>query len=212
VTIEKVESGGVNVIWSESGGPVVVPPKRRGFGSTIIESSIPHELGGKAEVRYERDGLIAEFFIPAQHVAAIVSLAKPVLAGAARIEAERDASLLSGEVLIVEDNLIIAMEAEDKLQSLGAERCHVAGNTHAALEIAKKTALQFALLDVNLGSETSEVVAEYLTESGVPFVVASGYGEDIKTRPALKSAICVMKPYSNAELTAAIAKTLAQRA
>jgi two-component sensor histidine kinase len=38
--------------WSEMGGPAVKAPTRRGFGSTIIERSIPYELKGEAEIRY----------------------------------------------------------------------------------------------------------------------------------------------------------------
>ena len=34
------------------GGPAVTAPTRRGFGSTIIEQSVPFDLGGKAEIAY----------------------------------------------------------------------------------------------------------------------------------------------------------------
>ena len=208
VAIEPAAGGGIAVTWIERGGPAVKAPERRGFGSTIIESSIPHELGGRAEVRYEPQGLVAEFWIPAHHIAATLALSDAASRGQSVQGADSDDHLLSGDVLIVEDNLIIAMEAEDILQSLGADRCHVAGGTVAALDIARQVKPGFALLDVNLGHETSEAVAQYLAAEGVPFVVASGYGSEIKGQPALSRAVTVMKPYSRAEMVTAVSKCL----
>lgn len=53
----------LKVVWREHGGPAVQPPKRRGFGSTLIERGIPH-----AQVRHEfaPDGVVCtiEFDLP----------------------------------------------------------------------------------------------------------------------------------------------------
>lgn len=46
--------------WAESGGPPVLPPKRRGFGSRLIERQVGGEAGGSSRLRFEPDGLIAE--------------------------------------------------------------------------------------------------------------------------------------------------------
>lgn len=43
--------------WRESGGPEVHPPQRRGFGSTLIERGIAHELDGRTETEYAPEGL-----------------------------------------------------------------------------------------------------------------------------------------------------------
>lgn len=206
VSITQSVSGGVDIVWTEWGGPAVEPPTRRGFGSTILESSIPHELGGNSSLRFEPDGLVAEFSLPAGHIVETAALATHAPNEISPSSHDADADLLSGDVLIVEDNLIIAMETEHKLMSLGAARCHIAGSAFAALEIARRNRLSFAVLDVNLGMETSEAVAVYLLESNVPFVVASGYGDEIANNPALSQAERVMKPYSLPELSNAIAK------
>lgn len=50
--------------WRESGGPPVSPPARAGFGSRLIPRSIEHELSGRAELNFARDGLRAGFVIP----------------------------------------------------------------------------------------------------------------------------------------------------
>ncbi len=113
---------------------------------------------------------------------------------------------LAGDVLVVEDNIIIAMEAEHILLSLGAAQCHIAGGVAAAIAIVGKFQLAFALLDVNLGDEDSEPVAEMLKQRGVPFVVASGYGGNDVVLAALSSAPAVTKPYTKAQLAEAIAR------
>ncbi len=43
--------------WAERGGPAVRPPERRGFGSRIVETALPNELGGAVAVDYRADGL-----------------------------------------------------------------------------------------------------------------------------------------------------------
>jgi PAS domain S-box-containing protein len=46
--------------WLESGGPAVVPPKRKGFGSRLIERGLAQELGGEARLEYRPAGLWCE--------------------------------------------------------------------------------------------------------------------------------------------------------
>jgi two-component sensor histidine kinase len=50
--------------WSESGGPPVKPPARKGFGTTLIERSLPHELGGSVSLEFLPKGVQAQFVIP----------------------------------------------------------------------------------------------------------------------------------------------------
>jgi two-component sensor histidine kinase len=50
------DHSGLVIDWKESGGPPVQPPSRRGFGTTIIERSIPFDLKGDAEIRFDLSG------------------------------------------------------------------------------------------------------------------------------------------------------------
>lgn len=54
----------LHITWREIGGPPVVPPPRRGFGSRLIERNVRHDLAGQLEVDYAETGLHAEFSIP----------------------------------------------------------------------------------------------------------------------------------------------------
>jgi two-component sensor histidine kinase len=52
--------GGTRLVlcWEEGGGPPVVPPARRGFGSRLIQKSLSSETGGRAEIEYRPEGLL----------------------------------------------------------------------------------------------------------------------------------------------------------
>ena len=55
---------GLQITWTESGGPLVQPPKRRGFGTQLIEQAIEIEMRGKAVLRFEPAGLTWELNAP----------------------------------------------------------------------------------------------------------------------------------------------------
>lgn len=50
--------------WSESGGPIVQAPRRRGFGSRLIEHSFVTQLRGKSELVFDPSGVICVLNIP----------------------------------------------------------------------------------------------------------------------------------------------------
>lgn len=50
--------------WQEKGGPPVVPPSRRGFGSRLIERSLAQELEGQVTITFEPDGVICSIEAP----------------------------------------------------------------------------------------------------------------------------------------------------
>ncbi len=158
----KLDQGSSLVIdWKESGGPPVQPPSRRGFGTTIIERSIPFDLKGDAELRFDLLGVHARFVIPANYVEMMTSMSGI----ATKLEPETPAPpRLSGTALIVEDNLIIAMAAEVILLELGARHVETAASVKQALAAIERAKPDFALLDLNLGSENSIPVASKLRE------------------------------------------------
>jgi PAS domain S-box-containing protein len=50
--------------WNESGGPPVVPPRRRGFGSRLVEQGLAHDLGGEVRLLFGTDGLTCTIDAP----------------------------------------------------------------------------------------------------------------------------------------------------
>lgn len=189
--------------WKESGGPPVQPPSRRGFGTTIIERSVPFDLKGDAEIRFDLLGVQARFVIPANFVEVV-----PALAGAPSRLAEKEKAKpqLSETVLIVEDNLIIAMGAEVILLELGARHVETAASVSQALKALDRTKPSFALLDINLGAESSMPIGHRLKELGVPFIFATGYGERAPIPAELAHAPIIQKPYTREVVEKALEK------
>ena len=196
VTWDLDTGGNLILCWNETGGPPVQTPTRRGFGSTIIHRSIPHELGGEATLDFAPDGLHARFVVPARHaVRDGDKAAAPVKTGQAPADAR-----LAGTVLLVEDNMIIALETEDMLTALGADDILVASNVHEALRLLAVETPSFALLDINLGIERSWPVASRLRELGVPYIFATGYGDDIDFPIEHRQVPVAAKPYTRASI------------
>ena len=191
----------LRITWTEHGGPPVKAPTRRGFGSTVIERSIPYDLKGEATLDYEEKGIRATFMVPASYVRpAPGTVAEPV----GETVAEVPAADLPRDVLIVEDNMIIALDAESTLQRSGIETVRVAASVAQAMKAIETRAPDFALLDINLGRETSFAVAEHLASLGIPFVFTTGYGEDIAFPPKLLGVPRVRKPYTGDALLGAM--------
>jgi CheY-like chemotaxis protein len=94
-------------------------------------------------------------------------------------------------ILVVEDELMIRMLLEDMLGELGYTIAAEAGRMDEALHAAKTAEFDVAILDVNLNGEPIFPVADLLTARGMPFVFATGYGEQglppvHRDRPTLK--------------------------
>jgi DNA-binding response OmpR family regulator len=112
-------------------------------------------------------------------------------------------------ILIVEDEMMIAMLIEDMVLDLGYEPIGPAMTIQKALTLATAEALDAAILDVNLGGGApSTPIAEALKSRGVPFVFATGYGS--RGRPdAFEEALVLQKPFSIDELSGMLSQILA---
>jgi DNA-binding NtrC family response regulator len=82
------------------------------------------------------------------------------------------------DVLIVEDDPIIALGLEDTVLDLGIAAVRVASNVTTALQLIDDRVPEFALLDVGLVREKSFAIAERLAALQIPFAFSTGYGAD----------------------------------
>ncbi|MDY8108935.1 HWE histidine kinase domain-containing protein [Fulvimarina sp. 2208YS6-2-32] len=227
-----IDNQGFCVIrWREEGGPAVQRPSRRGFGSTIIERSIPHDLGGEAEVNYKLAGLEARFAIPPrafeigpEHRNGIGTQGDQTQAAArtgGQMPGTREWTLMTSDngllldgmnVLLVEDNIIISMDAEQLLESHGAKTVAIAASVSEARRILNDDAIHVAMLDVNLGAETSFPLVQILVDRGIPFVFVTGYGEKIEFPEAAGPNVeAVKKPFSEEELIKALTRAIERK-
>ena len=114
-------------------------------------------------------------------------------------------------VLLVEDEALIAMMAEDMLEGLGCMAVVTAGSVGEALAALDCHAFDVAMLDVNLNGERSWAVADASRAKGLPYLFTTGYGAD-GVAPEHGAAPVLAKPYVLADLERALVACVAQRA
>ena len=108
------------------------------------------------------------------------------------------------DVLIVEDDPIIALDFEDTVLGFGVTKVRTAGSVAKALEMIGGRVPDFALLDVGLVREKSFAVAERLKALNVPFAFVTGYGADVRLPAAFANQPRLSKPCSSKALQAAL--------
>ena len=119
--------------------------------------------------------------------------------------------MLDGRVaLVLEDEPIIGFAIEDMLSSLGCAKVHVATRVDEARHLLESCRVDVAVLDVNIHGQRSYPIADMLTDLGVPFIFATGYGE-LEHPPRHRSVPTVTKPYSSADVRSAISRSASAR-
>ncbi len=106
--------------------------------------------------------------------------------------------------------MLVAADVEGILADHGMTKITTAPSASEALRRLKTFTPDVAILDVNLGSETSLPIAEELTRRNVPFVFATGYS-DQSIIPASFNAPLVRKPYEATALIGAVLRLMANR-
>jgi light-regulated signal transduction histidine kinase (bacteriophytochrome) len=199
-----LNSGDCEIDWTESGGPMVSPPKREGFGTALLDRSVPYDLGGASKVTYAPGGLEARFRLPARHVRLdnVVSIEK---APASLTQTQDDSVPTDARILLLEDQMLIAMDVESMLNDAGYNTVITTNSADDALRLIRAQRPDLAILDVNLGTGTSIEVAFELHRLGVPFTFATGYGDGGIIPDELNEVPVVKKPYDlNAVLAALV--------
>lgn len=113
---------------------------------------------------------------------------------------------MSLRILIVEDEMTIALLLEDMVTDLGHQPAGLAMRLPQALQLAESEDLDLAILDVNLDGRLSFPVAEVLERRGVPFLFSTGYGSGGIEEP-YRDKVVIQKPFSMADLGRAIERT-----
>ncbi len=198
--------------WAEEGAPARPEsepgaPRRRGFGSELIEGRIPYELRGRGEVSIEPGGARCHLEFPLQRGASILETGAPqqatVFGGAIDMTGEPD--LTGRRILVVEDDYYLATDTSRALRGAGAEvvgPCATEDDAWAELNDRRPDAV---VVDINLGQGPSFKLAETLTDRGIPFVFTTGY--DAEVIPAKFEGIeRLQKPIQLRQIVGAIAK------
>jgi signal transduction histidine kinase/CheY-like chemotaxis protein len=194
----------LNLQWVERGGPVVLAPSRRGFGTMLIEQSAKSE-GGLAEQIVESEGLTWK-----------ISMRLPRAAGRPMVDADETRLVTPSpsqsqavakptmpfadwRFLVVEDESLIALDLVDMLENLGAEKVQAVSSEPECLAVLKRDIFDCALLDANLNGRSVENIAAALTRRKVPFIFVTGYGRE-GLPPGFQQAPVLAKPVTSEQL------------
>ena len=111
-----------------------------------------------------------------------------------------DKAKLGGlRVLVVEDEMMVSMLIEDMLTDLGCTVVGPASRLDEAIELANRSEIDCAVLDVNLGGQPIFPLADILRAKGAPFAFATGYG-DAGLRDVDKGSPVLQKPFREGDL------------
>jgi len=108
-------------------------------------------------------------------------------------------------VLIVEDDYLIALDVEQELIAAGFEVCGVASSQAEALELAEQLRPDLAIVDINLAPGDGRIVAKALHDGfGTTVMFATAQCDDVATLNGSGAIACLPKPYSAAIVPAAL--------
>ncbi|MBR1285834.1 response regulator [Bradyrhizobium sp. AUGA SZCCT0177] len=109
---------------------------------------------------------------------------------------------MPNDVLIVEDDPIIALDFEDTILGFGVKTVRAAQSVAKALAMIAERPPDFALLDVSLVREKSFAIAERLDALKIPYAFVTGYGAEVRLPAAFANTPRLAKPYSTEALLA----------
>lgn len=201
ITIHDTPSG-IEITWQESGGPEVREPNEHGFGLSLIKNAIPYELEGDSKLSFIPTGLKAEFLLPK----GMVDPLEDALTGEMSVpsEVKPREPFMPKSVLIVEDSMMVAIDMADMLKTIGARDVQSCATNAQAARALESATPDFAVLDVNLRTETSYETATILQAKSVPFCFSTGYGADLDLPAQFSGTPVLTKPVDDALLRATI--------
>lgn len=121
------------------------------------------------------------------------------------------ATLEGASVLLLEDEYLIALDAEQILKELGVRQVAIASTLSEAVDRTRDGCFDVALLDVNVNGEMSFGLAKTLNARGVPVVFTTGYELKDRGVPDIDTEFCVSKPYTSERLRQALCAALTAR-
>jgi DNA-binding response OmpR family regulator len=119
--------------------------------------------------------------------------------------------LRGNRILLVDDEALVALHAEDVLGDAGYEVVGPAHRLGDALSLLDKEPFDAAVLDVNLAGEYVWPVAEQLFARKIPFVLLTGFGKGLKLPRCCARAPRLSKPLRADELIDALKGVLRAR-
>lgn len=187
---------GCEVVWRET-GRAVDPKVIDGFGARLIASAV-QQLNGESRRDFGEHGFVFRMSLGPDAALGVPARQAPPRP----LDTPIDVRLANRRVLVVEDEVLVAMDIEATLEEAGCVVVGPAGTVEAALKLAEEP-LDCAILDVNLGGRSIQPVARALADRGVPHIYVTGYQDPFQT-----TGLVVRKPATPAAIIGALRAAL----
>jgi len=191
--------------WQELGLTGISAPEKTGFGTQLIRKSLKAS-GGEASIEYLPEGIKAtiEFLVSDEED---ITPEKP-LDETIQENSMPPAPLSAFDglnILLVEDEAIVAMDLELKLEQLGFVIVGLASTIGEAEDILERMTPDLALLDANLHGQKVDHIARTLADRKIPFAFSTGYGREALPED-LRDVEILAKPFSDARMINVLAR------
>lgn len=143
-------------------------------------------------------------------VAAILSVGAKEAADLVQTAGQEIAEQVATDVLIIEDEPIIALDIETMVEELGHSVTGVARTHREAIALVAQKRPGLVLADIQLadGSSGLDAVNEILSEMDVPVIFITAYPERLLTGDRPEPAFLITKPFQPEAVKAAISQAL----
>lgn len=209
VTWKLGSNNGLDLLWKESGGPVVSPPTRRGFGSTLIERAFAIETGGMSILTFQPGGVECSITTPSS------ALREAGKGRPNETDNRQEAAKVqempipqTRRILVVEDSALVVMDIEGAIANLGWDVVGPAYRLADAIRLAGDAQIDAALVDVNLNGEMSWDAAAILQDRNIPFIFTTGYDGATVLPDRFAGQTVVSKPFSDDDIASALRAVL----
>ncbi|UXX84111.1 response regulator [Roseovarius pelagicus] len=197
-----------NQIWVSSGAPV---DQADGEGDGSPEARAQWRMAGLT--KHSREVLLLHAIegLTTNQIGEVIGVEEDEAVELLRIARSEMAKTVTGRILVIEDEAIIAMDIMAIVEQMGH---HVTGNARtrdAAIEMARKDPPDMILADIQLADKSSgiDAVAHILKEQGdVPVVFITAFPERLLTGERPEPAFLITKPYSEEQVHSAVSQAM----
>lgn len=193
-----------HLIWNSAGAPVSEPEgglagraqsHMQKLTANTREALLLHTI---EEFSAQEIGQIMN--LPTAEVEQLIDVARREMEGS-----------VTGRVLVIEDEAIIAMDLQDIVSDMGHSVTGVARTHDGAVRLAGRERPDLILSDIQLadGSSGVEAVNEILKAAGdIPVIFITAFPERLLTGERPEPAFVITKPYSEAQVRSAVSQAM----
>lgn len=191
-------------IWSSTGGQL-------GVDEAGLKAKAQQHLSQLTNDTREALLLHTIEELPVEDVAAVLGISHPETEELIRIAYEEMGKSISGAIMVIEDEAIIALDLEAIVADMGHRATGVARTASGAVELFARERPDLILSDIHLadGSSGIDAVNSILAEAGdIPVIFITAYPERLLTGDGPEPAFLITKPYSEAQVRSAISQAM----